>query len=129
MCMNRRPRPMCGCGSRPMPMPMHHGCGGGMGVMPLPGIMGGKVSNSPHVAVERVVEPTVCCAPNIIQHHRRIEHIVPVVEKNIHECHTHHDYIVKRELVEETVHHSHGECPPPVCATAPSCGSQGLFAR
>jgi len=127
MHMNRCSRPRWGsmspCGQMPTPMPMPMPT-----PMSMPGAMGGFSTGN--VAVERVVEPTVHCAPNIIQHHKKIEHIVPVVCTNIHECHTHHDYIVQQELIEETVHCNHGERPPicqETCGTP--CGNAGLFAR
>ena len=127
MHMNRCSRPRWGSMSPCNQMPM-------WGSMPMPmsmsGAMGGLPFGDGNMAVERVVEPTVRCSPNVIQHHRKVEHIVPVVCTNIHECHTHHDYIIKQELIEETVHCSHGERPPmcqEVCGSP--CGNAGLFAR
>lgn len=46
---------------------------------------------------EVVVEPAMVTAPNIINHHRRIEHIVPVITENIHQHHAHHEFVARPE--------------------------------
>ena len=106
------------CGAQTLPMMpemMPDGLEGGaqtlpsQSMMPLPG----KVCNDPHVAVECVVEPTVHCAPNVINHHKKVEHIVPITTKNIHNYHNHHEYVVTHQpQMDEAFSYNHGLRPP-----------------
>ena len=44
----------------------------------------------------QVVEPTVTCVPQ--QHHyHRVDHVIPVVVRNVHHHHTQHNYVVNRQ--------------------------------
>lgn len=43
------------------------------------------------------VEPAVVTAPNIFNHHRRVEHIVPVITEDIHRFHNHHQFVARPE--------------------------------
>lgn len=44
----------------------------------------------------QVVEPTVTCVPQ--QHHyHRVDHVIPVVVRNIHHHHNQHNYVVNRQ--------------------------------
>jgi len=47
--------------------------------------------------VEVIVEQAVVTAPNIVNHHRRIEHIVPVITEDIHRHHNHHQFVARPE--------------------------------
>ncbi len=55
----------------------------------------------------RVVEPTVCCTPEV-HHHHRVEHIVPVVVRNVHHHHNHHDYVICKQEATEAHQYDHG---------------------
>ncbi len=55
----------------------------------------------------QVVEPTVCCMPEV-HHHHRVEHIVPVVVRNVHHHHNHHDYVICKQEGMETHQYDHG---------------------
>ena len=45
---------------------------------------------------QQVVEPTIACTPQ--QHHyHRVDHIIPVVVRNVHHHHNHHNYVVNRQ--------------------------------
>lgn len=46
---------------------------------------------------EVVIEPAVMTAPNIINHHRRVEHIIPVITEDIHRFHNHVQFVVRPE--------------------------------
>jgi len=46
---------------------------------------------------EVIIEPAVVTEPNIINHHRRIEHIVPVITEDIHRHHNHHQFVARPE--------------------------------
>lgn len=105
-----------------MPGGMMPGMPGGMpgGMMPG-GMPGGMMPGGMHcgMPVTRVVEPPVHCPPNVFHHWQKVEHIVPVCVKNIHHCHTKHDYIVCKEEKNETCYHTHGlECDKDFCALA-----------
>lgn len=76
----------------------------------------------------QVVEPTVCCVPEV-HHHHRVEHVVPVVVKTVHHHHNHHDYVICKQEATECHQYDHGlrnedwcslamapQCPPrPMC--------------
>ncbi|MCL1989378.1 MAG: hypothetical protein FWG67_00660 [Defluviitaleaceae bacterium] len=46
---------------------------------------------------EVIIEPAVVTAPNVFNHHRRIEHIVPVITEDIHRHHAHHQFVARPE--------------------------------
>ena len=55
----------------------------------------------------QVVEPTVCCMPEV-HHHHRVEHVVPVMVKTVHHHHNHHDYVICKEEAMECHQYDHG---------------------
>jgi len=61
------------------------------------GIVGGRCQDVFDSQTEVIIEQPVMTAPNIINHHRRVEHIVPVITENIHRNHTHHEFVVRPE--------------------------------
>lgn len=65
----------------------------------------------------RVVEPTVCCTPEV-HHHHRVEHVVPVVVRNVHHHHNHHDYVICKQEGVETHQYDHGLRNEDWCALA-----------
>ena len=72
----------------------------------------------------QVVEPTVCCVPEV-HHHHRVEHVVPVVVKTVHHHHNHHDYVICKQEGMETHQYDHGLRNEDWCALAMqqnSCG-------
>ena len=73
---------------------------------------------------QQVVEPTVCCMPEV-HHHHKVEHIVPVVVRNVHHHHNHHDYVICKQEGMETHQYDHGLRNEDWCALAMqhnSCG-------
>ena len=60
-------------------------------------IVSGQCQNICDSQVEVVIEPAMVTAPNIINHHRRVEHIVPVITEDIHQHHTHHEFVARPE--------------------------------
>jgi hypothetical protein len=112
-------------------MPVQPGFGGmpvqpGFGGMPVqPGYGGMSVPvQSPVIPIggqvqtiqgpsEVVMEPALVAAPNVIHHHKCVEHIQPVITQDIHHCHTHHKYVVKEESKQKEIfNHAHGLCGP-----------------
>lgn len=63
------------------------------------GIQTGRCQDVFDCQTQVIVEPAVVSAPNIINHHRRVEHIVPVITENIHRNHTTHEFVVRPEPV------------------------------
>lgn len=61
------------------------------------GVQGGKCQDIFDCQTEVIIEPAITTAPNIINHHRRIEHIIPVVTENIQRNHAHHQFVVRPE--------------------------------
>ncbi len=105
----------------PMPMPMPT-------PMPMPAPVGGPMQFE---SCCQVVEPTVCCVPEV-HHHHRVEHIVPVVVRNVHHHHNHHDYVICKQEGMETHQYDHGlrnedwcalamQNQGPVCPSKPMC--------
>ena len=73
---------------------------------------------------QQVVEPAVCCMPEV-HHHHKVEHIVPVVVRNVHHHHNHHDYVICKQEGMETHQYDHGLRNEDWCALAMqqnSCG-------
>lgn len=70
----------------------------------------------------QVIEPTVCCMPEV-HHHHRVEHVVPVVVKNVHHHHNHHDYVICKQEATEAHQYDHGLRNEDWCslAMAPQC--------
>ena len=73
----------------------------------------------------QVIEPTVCCMPEV-HHHHRVEHVVPVVVKTVHHHHNHHDYVICKEEGMECHQYDHGLRNEDWCALAmqPQCPHQ-----
>ncbi len=65
----------------------------------------------------QVVEPTVCCMPEV-HHHHRVEHVVPVVVRNVHHHHNHHDYVICKQEGMESHQYDHGLRNEDWCALA-----------
>ena len=83
-----------------IPVPV---CGGNevqQVVIPLP--MSGQTFNCP-VEVERIVEPAINCAPNVYNHFRRVEHVVPIIQTNVHNWHTQHDFVGAEQVFVQNV--------------------------
>ena len=60
-------------------------------------VLSGQCQSMCNPQVEVIVEPTVLTTPNVIDHHRRIEHIVPVITEDIHQYHDHHEFVARPE--------------------------------
>lgn len=58
---------------------------------------GGQCQDLFDSQVEVVVEPAVVTAPNIINHHRRVEHIVPIITEEVHQYHDNHEFVARPE--------------------------------
>ena len=61
------------------------------------GIQGGQCVDLFDAEPQICIEPAMTTAPNIINHHRRIEHIVPVITEDIHRHHAHHEFVARPE--------------------------------
>ena len=61
--------------------------------------MGGGCQNVFDQNVVTVIEPAVVTPPNIVNLHRRVEHIVPVITENVQQHHTHHEFVARPELM------------------------------
>lgn len=85
-------QPVC-CPVMPQPVPA-----------PMPAPMCGPMQFE---SCCRVVEPTVCCTPEV-HHHHRVEHILPVVVRNVHHHHNHHDYVICKQEATEAHQYDHG---------------------
>lgn len=77
----------------------------------------------------QVVEPTVCCMPEV-HHHHRVEHVVPVMVRTVHHHHNHHDYVICKEEQMECHQYDHGlrqedwchvAMTPQTCQPQPKC--------
>ena len=115
---------MPGPGMNGMPGPGMNGMPGpGMNGMPGPGMNGMPGPGMNGMPVTRVVERPIHCPPNVFHHWQKVEHIVPVCVKNVHHCHTQHDYIMCKEPERnETFHHTHGlHCDKDFCSLAQQC--------
>ena len=109
--------PVCG------PPPMASGCGAGFapnaaggvvpsGTMPGGGGLSGFTCNANFETVQRVMEQPLQCAPTIIHHHNRVQHLVPCIKTNIHHVHSHHEWIpFEQREINEVVNHTHGVRP------------------
>ena len=116
-CCFTRPRPMCGGAAPVMPRPHCGGAGLPSQVIPL-----GGGCQTIHEPCEVVVEPALMAAPNIFNHHKHVQHIQPVITQDIHNIHTHHNYVVQEERkAAEFVKHAHGLCGPAVTRPAQPC--------
>ena len=59
--------------------------------------VGGRCQDLFDSQVDVIVEPAMITAPNIINHHKRIEHIVPIITEEIHQHHNHHEFVARPE--------------------------------
>ena len=114
-----RPRPMMGChqkmmGHHHMPMMQLE-----TPVLPFGG--GCHIEHCPQPEV--VVEPAIVAAPNIFHHHKNVQHIQPVITQDIHNYHSHHQYVAQEQKqADEVVTHAHGLCGPATTQPAKPCG-------
>lgn len=126
-CCGNKMMPMMPFGPMPAPMPMPAS-------HPEPEMDCGEKASHHHLmhqmpmphsgcSVSRVVHPAVHCRPMEFHHHHKVEHIIPVVTRNIHHCHTHHEYIICKEPeINEVCEHTHGlQCGKDVCALVQQC--------
>jgi hypothetical protein len=76
------------------------------------GSLSGFTCNANFETTQCVMEPPLMCAPTLIHHHNRVQHMVPCIKTNIHHVHNHHEWLpfVQSE-VNEAVNHSHGVRP------------------
>ena len=95
----------CQCQQRCRPCRPCRPCCGGQG-----GNQGGGCGN-----IETIVEPTVHCRVTERHHHRRVRHIIPVVQHQVHHHHTHREFEIRRRNTQEHNHHEHGRRPENVC--------------
>lgn len=82
--------------------------------------MGGCVTMPPmgqYETCQQVVEPTIACTPQ--QHHyHRVDHVIPVVVRNVHHHHNHHNYVINRqESVESYYYDEYLAGQPPMNLT------------
>ena len=81
------------------------------GTMPG-GNLSGFTCNANFETTQSVVEPPLQCAPTIIHHHNRVQHMVPCIKTNIHHVHNHHEWLpFEQSEVNQVVNHSHGTRP------------------
>ena len=76
------------------------------------GNLSGFTCNANFETTQCVMEQPLQCAPTIIHHHNRIQHMVPCVKTNIHHVHNHHEWLpFEQTEINEVVNHSHGTRP------------------
>ena len=81
------------------------------GTMPA-GNLSGFTCNANFETTQCVMEQPLQCAPTIIHHHNRVQHMVPCVKTNIHHVHNHHEWLpFEQSEVNEVVNHTHGVRP------------------
>ena len=81
------------------------------GTMPG-GNLSGFTCNANFETTQRCMESPLQCAPTIIHHHNRVQHMVPCIRTNIHHVHNHHEWLpFEQREVNEVVNHSHGVRP------------------
>lgn len=79
----------------------------------VPGNLSGFNCNANFETVERVMEQPLQCAPTVIHHHNRVQHMVPCIKTNIHHVHTHHEWLpFEQQEQNEVINHNHGVRPP-----------------
>ena len=96
-------------------------------------VVSGQCQNVCNPQVECIIEPAVVTAPNIINHQRRVEHIVPVITEDIHQHRTLHEFVARPEhRVRQTFDTDVSVGPPlatqqmPLVAPAPVAQPQQL---
>jgi len=81
------------------------------GMMPA-GNLSGFTCNANFATNQTVMEPPLQCPPSIINHHNRVQHMVPCIKTNIHHVHNHHEWLpFEQSEVNQVVNHSHGVRP------------------
>lgn len=76
------------------------------------GNLSGFTCNANFATTQCVTEPPLMCAPTIINHHNRVQHMVPCIKTNIHNVHNHHEWLpFAQSEVNEVVNFSHGVRP------------------
>lgn len=112
-----RPMPPMGC--HPKMMGHHKPMMLETPVLPF----GGACHTNHNPQTEVVVEPAIVAAPNIFHHHKNVQHIQPVITQDIHNYHSHHQYVAQEQKqADEIVTHAHGLCGPAVTQPAKPCG-------
>jgi len=114
----------CGGVAPIMPeMPPLVGAGANMPSAPIPnnvvpsgtmpgGNLSGFTCNANFATTQCVMEPPLQCAPTIIHHHNRTQHMVPCIKTNIHHVHNHNEWIpFQQDEVNQVVNHNHGVRP------------------
>jgi len=82
------------------------------GTMPGGGGLSGFTCNANFETTQCVMEPPLQCAPTIIHHHNRVQHMVPCIKTNIHHVHNHHEWLpFEQSEMNEVVNHTHGVRP------------------
>lgn len=76
-----------------------------MGGVPVMGSAGPGCTSMPVIGQYetccQVVEPAITCNPE--QHHyHRVDHVVPVMVRNVHHHHNHHNYVINRQETVES---------------------------
>ena len=81
------------------------------GTMPG-GNLSGFTCNANFETTQCVMEQPLQCAPTIIHHHNRVQHMVPCIKTNIHHVHNHHEWLpFEQSEVNQVVNHTHGVRP------------------
>ena len=114
--------PCCGLMMEPKHPMMCPCCG--MAPQPMPVVPAAKpmshyqMPEAPQFETcKQVMEPAVSCTQEF-HHHHRVDHVVPVVVKNIHCHHNHHHYMIDKKDCEETFCVDHGIRQEDWCALA-----------
>jgi len=98
------------------PAAMSNACGAPNNMVPSGTMPGGNLSgftcNANFETTQCVTEQPLQCAPTIIHHHNRVQHMVPCIKTNIHHVHNHHEWIpFEQNEVNQVVNHTHGVRP------------------
>lgn len=76
------------------------------------GNLSGFTCNANFATTQCVTEPPLMCAPTVINHHNRVQHMVPCIKTNIHNVHNHHEWLpFEQSEVNEVVNYTHGSRP------------------
>jgi len=87
-------------------------CGPVAPAMPATNMAPAMICHANFETVERVMEAPLTCAPTVIHHHNRVEHLVPCIKTNVHHQHNHHVFLpFEQSEINEVVTHNHGTRP------------------
>ena len=100
--------PCCGCGAQECPKPVE---------MPACPCQTPCPAPTQFESCKQVMEPCVTCTQEY-HHHHKVEHVVPVMVKNIHCHHNHHCYMIDKKECDETFNTDHGIRQEDWCAVA-----------